>query len=115
MSTTTDIRGAAVSEIDADEDQSPGLARTGALARLLAPIRAHLIVCGVLSALAAAAGIVPYIAVAEIARVMLEEPAGANVIVWIWVGVGAAGAGLRLLLFVQSARLGHYADAAILR
>lgn len=114
MSTTTNIRAAAVSEIDPDDDRSTGLARTGALARLLAPVRAHLIVCGVLSAFAAAAGIVPYIAVAEIAEVMLEEPTGANAHVWTWVGVGATGAGLRLLLFVQSARVGHYADAAIL-
>jgi ATP-binding cassette, subfamily B, bacterial IrtA/YbtP len=102
MSTTTDA------------DQSAGLAKTGALARLLAPIRSNLIVCGVLSALAAAAGIVPYIAVAEIARVMLGDSARAAATVWTWVGIGAAGASTWLLLFVQSSRVGHYADAAIL-
>jgi ATP-binding cassette, subfamily B, bacterial IrtA/YbtP len=90
------------------------LATTGALARLLAPIRTHLVICAILSALSAAAGIVPYIAVAEIARVMIEEPAGADATIWSWVGIGAAGAGLWLLLFVQSSRVGHYADAAIL-
>jgi len=90
------------------------LAKTGALARLLAPIRTHLVICAILSALSAAAGIVPYIAVAEIARVMLDDPAGADATIWSWVGIGAAGAGLWLLLFVQSSRVGHYADAAIL-
>ena len=90
------------------------LAKTGALARLLAPIRTHLVICAILSALSAAAGIVPYIAVAEIARVMLDDPAGADEAIWSWVGIGAVGAGLWLLLFVQSSRVGHYADAAIL-
>ncbi len=94
--------------------QTPGLAGPGALFRMLAPIRTHLVVCGVLSALSAAAGIVPYIAVAEIARLMLDDPSGADTAIWTWVGIGAAGASLWLLLFVQSARVGHYADAAIL-
>ncbi|MCQ1580746.1 ABC transporter ATP-binding protein [Streptomyces parvus] len=82
--------------------------------RLLAPIRTHLVICAVLSCLSAAAGIVPYIAVAEIARLMLDDPAGSHTAIWTWVGVGAAGAGVWLVLFVQSSRVGHYADAAIL-
>ncbi|WP_432021852.1 ABC transporter ATP-binding protein [Streptomyces parvus] len=82
--------------------------------RLLAPIRTHLVICAVLSCLSAAAGIVPYIAVAEIARLMLDGPAGSHTAIWTWVGVGAAGAGVWLVLFVQSSRVGHYADAAIL-
>ncbi|MFD9945196.1 ABC transporter ATP-binding protein [Nonomuraea sp. NPDC059023] len=95
-------------------DPPAALAKAGALARLLAPIRAHLVVCATLSTLSAAAGIVPYIAVAEIARVMLGDPAGAGAAIWTWVGIGAAGAALWLLLLVQSSRVGHYADAAIL-
>ncbi|MFB8138825.1 ABC transporter ATP-binding protein [Streptomyces parvus] len=82
--------------------------------RLLAPIRTHLVICAVLSCLSAAAGIVPYIAVAEIARLMLDDPADSHTAIWTWVGVGAAGAGVWLVLFVQSSRVGHYADAAIL-
>ncbi|MFE9664171.1 ATP-binding cassette domain-containing protein [Streptomyces sp. NPDC005955] len=81
---------------------------------MLAPIRTHLVVCAVLSALSAAAGIVPYIAVAEIARLMLDDPSGSDSAIWTWVGIGAAGASLWLFLFVQSARVGHFADAAIL-
>ncbi|MFJ9183225.1 ABC transporter ATP-binding protein [Streptomyces sp. b84] len=74
----------------------------------------HLVICAVLSCLSAAAGIVPYIAVAEIARLMLDSPADSHTAIWTWVGVGAAGAGIWLVLFVQSSRVGHYADAAIL-
>ncbi|WYB32664.1 ABC transporter ATP-binding protein [Streptomyces sp. SM1P] len=82
--------------------------------RLLAPIRTHLVICAVLSCLSAAAGIVPYIAVAEIARLMLDNPADSHTAIWTWVGIGAGGAGVWLVLFVQSSRVGHYADAAIL-
>ncbi|WP_445398942.1 ABC transporter ATP-binding protein [Streptomyces sp. LE64] len=82
--------------------------------RLFAPIRTHLVVCAVLSSLSAAAGILPYIAVAEIARLMLDDPGGSRTAIWTWVGIGAAGASLWLILFVQSARVGHYADAKIL-
>ncbi|MFF0506944.1 ABC transporter ATP-binding protein [Streptomyces fimicarius] len=67
-----------------------------------------------LSSLSAAAGIVPYIAVAEIARLMLDNPAESHTAIWTWVGIGAAGGGAWLVLFVQSSRVGHYADAAIL-
>lgn len=90
------------------------MAGPGALSRLLAPVRTYLVVCAVLSAVGAAAGIVPYIAVAEIARVMLDHGSGPDAAVRTWVGVGAAGACLRLVLVVQSSRLGHYADAAVL-
>ncbi|MFB7297021.1 ABC transporter ATP-binding protein [Streptomyces rubiginosohelvolus] len=82
--------------------------------RLLAPVRTHLVICAVLSCLSAAAGIVPYIAVAEIARLMLDDPADSPTAIWTWVGIGAGGAGVWLVLFVQSSRVGHYADAAIL-
>jgi ATP-binding cassette, subfamily B, bacterial IrtA/YbtP len=82
--------------------------------RLFAPIRTHLVVCAILSALSAAAGIVPYIAVAEIARLMLDDPGGSRTAIWTWVAIGAAGASVWLVLFVQSARVGHYADAKIL-
>lgn len=94
--------------------QAPGLAGPGALMRLLAPIRTHLVICAVLSCLSAAAGIVPYIAVAEIARLMLDSPADSRTAIWTWVGIGAGGAGVWLVLCVQSSRVGHYADAAIL-
>lgn len=114
MSTTTDTRAVPAPESSADDDRPAGLAKPGALARLFAPIRAHLVIGAVLSSLSAAAGVVPYIAVAEIARVMLDGPVPAAATIWMWVGIGAAGASVWLLLFVQSSRVGHYADAKIL-
>ncbi len=88
----------------------------GALARLLRPVRLHLIGCALLSALGAAAGLAPYIAVAEIARHVLVAASAADAAreVWMWVGIGAAGAALRLVLVFLSSRLGHYADAETL-
>ncbi|WP_245592579.1 ABC transporter ATP-binding protein [Actinomadura rifamycini] len=96
----------------APDTDTSRLVRAGALGRLLRPVRPHLIGCTVLSAVGTAAGLAPYIAIAEIARAAL---AGApDVAIRTWVAVGAAGAVLRLVLLFASSRLGHYADAAIL-
>lgn len=95
---------------------TPGeLAAAGALARLLRPVRAHLIGCATLSAFAVACGLLPYVAVSELARLALVAggvPDSGDV--WRWVAIGAAGAGLRLLLVFATSRLGHYADARTL-
>lgn len=100
---------------DADEHGEPvGLAKPGALARLLAPVRPHLIGCAVLSSLAAVGAMVPYVAIAEMARVILDGREIPSVAVWRWVIIGAVGAGLWVVLSVMSSRLGHYADAEIL-
>lgn len=101
-------------KLDIDPEMEAGLADPGALVRLFAPIRSSLVACAVLSALSAAAGIVPYIAAAEIARLTLGSSSVSAAAVWVWVGIGAIGAGLWLILMVQSSRLGHYADANIL-
>ncbi|MFI0424794.1 ABC transporter ATP-binding protein [Spongiactinospora sp. 9N601] len=114
MSATTEVRPASAREPAAETSEPVGLAKPGALARLFAPIRIHLIICGILSALSAAAGIVPYIAAAQIARILLEHTSGAAGAVWTWVAVGAGGAAVWLVLLVQSSRIGHYADAKIL-
>jgi ATP-binding cassette subfamily B protein len=57
----------------------------------------------------------PYLAVAEIARLVLTNVAADSetAIRW-WVAAGSGGAGLRLLLLFASSRLGHYADARLL-
>ncbi|HEU5129691.1 MAG TPA: ABC transporter ATP-binding protein [Glycomyces sp.] len=99
----------------ATREGAASLAGPGALARLLKPVRAHLIGCGLLSALAAAAGSVPYIAAAEAARLLAAEGADADpAAMWRWAVIGAAGAAARLLLVYASSRLGHFADARIL-
>ncbi|TIV59221.1 ABC transporter ATP-binding protein [Mesorhizobium sp.] len=96
-----------------EKPRLPGLAP---LARLLRPVRLHLAICAVLSAVAAGAGLVPYIAVAQLARAVLpsNSPASVASIAWTWVGIGAAGAALRLVLVFLSSRIGHYADAEVL-
>ncbi|MEU4805831.1 ABC transporter ATP-binding protein [Actinosynnema sp. NPDC023587] len=99
------------------QEDAPRLAGVGSAARLLHPVRPKLITCGVLSAVAAAAGFAPYIAIAEIARAVLAVPSPAAVAgtVWTWVAVGAIGALLRLALLGWSSHLGHQADADALR
>ncbi|RJO70076.1 ABC transporter ATP-binding protein [Nocardia panacis] len=98
------------------EEPGPQLISTAAAARLLRPVRLHLITCAVLSALGAAAGFAPYVAIAEIARAVIANPnvAAQAGLVWTWVGIGAAGALARLLLLGFSSHIGHYADAEIL-
>lgn len=92
------------------------LLRTGALARLLSPVRLHLAGCAFLSAVGAAAGLLPYIAIAEVGRIALSAPdlSQAASTIWFWVWMGIVGAVARLLLLFASSRLGHYADAQLL-
>src|SRR5690606_33523975 len=74
-----------------------GLAAPGALSRLLAPVRTHLLVCAVLSAAGAVCGFLPYLAIAEIARAVLADGTAESVAtVRLWVAVGIAGAAGRM-------------------
>lgn len=95
---------------------APQLPSASALASLLRPVGPYLLVCSVLSAFGAAAGLAPYIAIAEIAREALgtENVAAVNGTIWTWTAIGIAGGALRLVLVFASSRLGHYADAEIL-
>ncbi|WHT23132.1 ABC transporter ATP-binding protein [Crossiella sp. CA-258035] len=93
------------------QDAGPRLIRFRAAGHLLRPVRAHLLGCAALSALGEAAGLVPYLAVAEIARSALTGAGGA---VWWWAVAGALGALLRLVLLGLSSHLGHHADARML-
>lgn len=107
---------AARTPLPTSADALPRLAQFGPLLRLLRPVRGHLVGCSLLSALGAAAGIAPYIAIAEIARTALatENIVSVSTTIWAWVAIGVAGASLRLVLVFFSSRLGHYADAEIL-
>lgn len=111
------IEGAATqTSLPSSAPVPPRLAQFGPLLRLLRPVRGYLIGCTLLSALGAAAGIAPYIAIAEIARTALvtDNIAFVSATVWTWVAIGVVGASLRLVLIFFSSRLGHYADAEIL-
>ncbi|MCP2256390.1 ATP-binding cassette, subfamily B [Streptoalloteichus tenebrarius] len=98
-------------------ESEPRLIRADSAARLLRRVRPHLITCAVLSAVAAACGFAPYVAIAEIARTVLGAPDVASVAgtVWTWVAIGGAGAMLRLVLLGLSSHVGHTADAQVLR
>ncbi|WP_020673546.1 ABC transporter ATP-binding protein [Amycolatopsis nigrescens] len=99
---------------------APRLIGTGAAARMLRPVWFNLITCALFSAAGAAAGLAPYVAIAEIARAVLDSqdttdtPDTTVATVWTWVGVGAAGALLRLVLVGLSSHVGHLADAKML-
>lgn len=89
---------------------------SNALVRLLYPVRFYLLACALLSALGSAAGLAPYIAIAEIARLVIRSPLNDTSIneIWFLVFLGCAGASLRLFLVFFSSRIGHYADARTL-
>ena len=80
------------------------------LAALLHPIRGRLILAVAVQAVASAAGVVPYVAVAELGRVLLGPGPAGHHRAWaiIWVGVGALV--LRLLLMVASTTISHFAE-----
>lgn len=83
---------------------------------MLRPIRTRLIVGAAMSAVAEAAGFVPFLAVAEIARTVLAAPdiASTATSAWVWAGIGAVGALVRLVLLGLAAHVGHTADAEML-
>ncbi|MEU4804604.1 ABC transporter ATP-binding protein [Actinosynnema sp. NPDC023587] len=89
----------------------------GETARMLRPVHAQLITCALLSGVAGAAGMVPFVAIAEIARAAFASPAGVQAVsgtIWTWVVAGAACALLRLVLLGLSTHVGHNADADML-
>ena len=93
---------------------STNLMSTKALNRLLSPVKNYLIAGCILSVLGSAVGLAPYIAIAEIAKLILKNPDVSSQTIWLWVGIGIAGAFLRLVLLFFSSRVGHVADAEIL-
>lgn len=99
----------------AGKRESGRLVRSGALLRLLRPVRSLIAACTLLSVFGKALGLVPYIVVAEIARVWFaadgEFPAER---IWLWVWIGAACAGMQLVLGYFSMIVGHHAYAKLM-
>ncbi|MGE0284302.1 MAG: ABC transporter ATP-binding protein [Rhizobiaceae bacterium] len=96
-------------------EANPRLLSAGPLSRLLRPVRYHLVVCALLSALGSAAGLLPYLAIAEISRAAIAAQGSLpEQLIGQWTMIGIAGAALRPVLLFASSRLGHYADAEIL-
>jgi ATP-binding cassette subfamily B protein len=80
------------------------------LRELLAPVRGRLVVAVVLQAVSAVAAVVPFVAVAELGRVLLD-PAGVDPArAWAVAGVGAGALVVRLAFMLGSGALTHLAD-----
>lgn len=77
--------------------------------RLIAPIRGKLIAACTVQAIASVAGLVPFIAVVEIASALLvaDDPAAARL--WAWIAAGALA--VRLICIMTASTLTHFADA----
>ncbi|XGU18053.1 ABC transporter transmembrane domain-containing protein [Rhodococcus sp. 3Y1] len=97
-----------VNESAAPED-SPGLVDRDALGRMIAPVRNQLLLGAGLSALSVPLRFLPYVAVVEIARVLLT---GSSLnLVWMWAAIGAAGTILGFVVYNAALTVCHTADA----
>ncbi|MEM9127488.1 MAG: ABC transporter ATP-binding protein, partial [Pseudomonadota bacterium] len=85
------------------------MARSSAVSRLLRPVRTTLIIACVLQGISAVAGIAPFIAVVEIARVLLADEGSTAAIT---IAIVAAGAlALRFVCMMAAGAMTHLADA----
>jgi ATP-binding cassette subfamily B protein len=81
-----------------------------ALRRVTTGVRRQLVLAVAIQALAALAGVVPYIAVAELAVVLADDPSVAGGQVWPYVAVACGAAVLALAGSYAAATISHYAD-----
>ena len=94
---------------DVVAEPSPGPPR-GALGRLLRPVRRALLIAGACQALAAVAGLVPFVAVAEIARELLGAGAADDARVWVITAVAGGALVARVVLLFAAVGIAHFAD-----
>ncbi len=80
------------------------------VARLLAPVRARIRLACVLQAGGAAAGLVPFIAVAEFGRQVLGQTAPDPGALWVFAAVAGGALALRFALDLSAGGLLHLAD-----
>ena len=80
------------------------------IGRLIAPVRGTLVTACLVQAVGAAAGVVPFIAVAELGRVLLAEGELDRHRAWLVVGIGAGALVVRLVCLLIAGGLTHLAD-----
>ncbi|MBZ4318518.1 ABC transporter ATP-binding protein [Streptomyces huiliensis] len=85
-------------------------AERAALSTLLRPVRRRLGVAVALQAVSAVAGVVPFVAVAELGRVLLDDDGIDHGRAWTVTWLGVAGLLVRLLLLVGAGGITHLAD-----
>ncbi len=84
--------------------------KTSPIARLIAPVGRVLMIACILQALGAAVGVAPFIAVAELGRLLLAEAPIDEQRAWLIAGLGAAALLLRFVLLMAASGLTHLAD-----
>lgn len=106
----TDTRNAeAASTLTTGErDANLRLVTPGALARMVRPVRGRMILGAGLSGLSSIFALLPYVAVAEVIRLLLVE--GSPGAIWGWVAVGVISLVLRSLLYGAALSICHVAD-----
>ncbi|RRS01267.1 ABC transporter ATP-binding protein [Glycomyces terrestris] len=80
---------------------------------LIRPVRGRILAGSALAFAGSALGLLPYAAIAEIARLLLQG--GGTAAVWTWAAAGAGGVAARLGLLVTAGLITHYADADLQR
>ena len=83
---------------------------SSSVGRLIFPLRKLLILACVLQAISAVAGVAPFIAVAEIGRVLLAEGEIDSGRAWLIAGIGAGGLAVQFAFMFGAASLTHFAD-----
>ena len=78
--------------------------------RLIAPLKRTLMTACVLQAISSALGVMPFIAVAELGRVLLAEGPTDEGRAWLIAGLGAGAMLLQFVFFMASGALTHLAD-----
>lgn len=87
-----------------------GAAKRSPMGRLLAPVKARLWFACAVQGLGAAAGVVPFIAVAEIGRVLLTDGPVDEARAWAIAGAAIAALVVRLVCLMAAGALTHLAD-----
>jgi ATP-binding cassette subfamily B protein len=104
-----DPPGAARPPAEVAVDTGGPVPRAG-LRELLAPVRGRLVLAVVLQAVGSLAGVVPFVAVAELGRVLLDPAGSDDSRAWAVAGVGAGALVVRLACLMAASGLTHLAD-----
>ena len=99
----------AASELFADAEQEAS-APGSQVGRLVEPLRGTIAVACVLQAISSALGVMPFIAVAEIGRVLLADGPTDERRAWLIAGLGAGAMLLQFIFKMASGAITHFAD-----
>ena len=100
---TATTAGSEASQSKSKKSQSP-------VSRLVAPLRGTLILASVLQGTASVAGVVPFIAVAELGRVLLAEGPMDEGRAWLIAFIGVGALATQFVFMLGAATVTHFAD-----